>query len=90
MRKFVLVLLVASVLASLGAVPSSAQVVPPHQHFLVASGGMLIPVGPDACSFGPSRAFDEFHFNIHFGTPNFEAWSQPDNPVGFVAPVPCP
>lgn len=90
MRKFTLVLLVASGLASVGALPASAQVVPPHQHFLVTPGGMTIPVGPDSCSAGPSRAFDEFHFNIHFGTPNFEAWGQPNNPVSFVAPVPCP
>jgi hypothetical protein len=90
MRRFLLVFLVASALASLGALPSTAQVVPPHQHFLVTPGGMAIPIGPDACTFGPSRAFDEFHFNIHFGTPNLEAWRLPDNPVSFIAPVPCP
>ena len=50
----------------------------------------MIPVGPDACLFGPSTAFDEFHFNIHFGTPNFEAFPQTNNPVSFIAPVPCP
>jgi hypothetical protein len=40
--------------------------------------------------FGPSGAFDEFHFNIHFGTPNLEAFRETNNPVSFVAPVPCP
>jgi hypothetical protein len=90
MRRFLLVFLVASGLASLGALPASAQVVPPHQHFLVTPGGMVMPIGPDACTFGPSRAFDEFHFNIHFGTPNLEAWGLEPNPIAFIAPVPCP
>lgn len=90
MRKFMLIFLVASGLVSVGALPANAQVVPPHQHFIVAPDGTLIPVGPDSCLFGPSRAFDEVHFNIHLGTPNPEAFGQPNNPVSFVAPVPCP
>jgi hypothetical protein len=90
MRRFILVLLLASGLASVGALPADAQQVSPHQHFLVTPDETLIPVGPDACLFGPSRAFDEFHFNIHFGTPNLEAFQQTNNPVSFVAPVPCP
>jgi len=89
MRKFRLILLAAG-LASFGALPAGAQVVPPHQHFLVTPGGMLIPIGPDACSFGPSAAFDQFHFNVHFGTPNLEAWANPNNGVSLRAPVPCP
>jgi hypothetical protein len=90
MRRLILVVLVASGLAVFGVVPASAQVVPPHQHFVVAPDGTMIAVGPDACLFGPSRAFDEFHFNIHLGTPNLDAFRQPNNPVSFVAPVPCP
>jgi hypothetical protein len=90
MRKYTVALFVASGLALMAVLPASAQVVPPHQHFLVSPEETLIPIGPDACLFGPSRAFDEFHFNIHFGTPNLEAWSQASNPVSLVAPVPCP
>jgi hypothetical protein len=90
MRKYTLALLVASGLALMAVLPASAQVVPPHQHFLVSPEGMTIPIGPDACLFGPSGAFDQFHFNVHFGTPNLEAWSQTTNPVSLVAPVPCP
>jgi hypothetical protein len=90
MRRFILVLLLASGLATLGALPASAQDVPPHQHFLVTPNGAMSPVGPDACLFGPSRAFDQFHFNIHLGTPNLEAFQSTNNPVSFVAPVPCP
>jgi hypothetical protein len=41
-------------------------------------------------SSDPARPFDEFHFNIHFGTPNQEAFQQTNNPVSFIAPVPCP
>jgi hypothetical protein len=90
MRRIVLIALVATGLAAFGAVPAGAQDVPPHQHFLVAPDGTRIPVGPDACLFGPSRAFDQFHFNVHLGTPNLDAFRRPKNPVSFVAPVPCP
>jgi hypothetical protein len=90
MRRFFVTALVASGLAAFGAVPAGAQTVPPHQHFLVAPDGGMIPVGPDGCLFGPSRSFDQFHFNVHLGTPNFDAFRQPNNPVSFVAPVPCP
>jgi hypothetical protein len=92
MRKFVVSLLMAgSALVTVwAALPAFASHVPPHQHFLVNPDGTRIPVGPDACKFGPSTAFDEFHFNIHFGTPNQEAFQQAGNPVSFIAPVPCP
>jgi hypothetical protein len=90
MRRCILMLLLASGLVIAGALPASADHVPPHQHFVVTPDGTLIPVGPDACLFGPSEAFDQFHFNIHLGTPNQEAFRQPNNPVSFVAPVPCP
>jgi hypothetical protein len=90
MHRIVLIALVATALAAFGAAPATAQDVPPHQHVLVAPDGTRIPVGPDACLFGPSEAFDQFHFNIHLGTPNLDAFQQPSNPVSFVAPVPCP
>jgi hypothetical protein len=90
MRRFILVLLTVSALLTVGTLPASTSHVPPHQHFLVSPDGTRIPVGPDACQFGPSAAFDEFHFNIHFGTPNLEAFPQANNPVSFIAPVPCP
>jgi hypothetical protein len=90
MRRFLAVVLVACGLASVWALPASADHIPPHQHFVVTPGGMLIPVGPDSCSFGPSTAFDNYHFNIHFGIPNLQAFREPNNPVSFMAPVPCP
>jgi hypothetical protein len=90
MRRVLILFLVACGLASVWALPASADHIPPHQHFIVTPGGMLIPVGPDSCSFGPSTAFDNYHFNVHFGTPNLDAWRQPNNPVSFLAPVPCP
>jgi len=91
MRRFILVvLLMVGGLVTVGALQANSSHVPPHQHFLVTPDGTRIPVGPDACQFGPSTAFDQFHFNIHFGTPNLEAFPQANNPVGFIAPVPCP
>jgi hypothetical protein len=90
MRKFLVVLLVASGLSAFGAASARADHIPPHQHFLITPGGMLIPIGPDACSFGPGTAFDQFHFNVHLGIPNLEAFRNANNPVGFLAPVPCP
>jgi hypothetical protein len=44
-------------------------VVPIHQHYVVDANGALLPVGPDACNDGPSKQFDNFHFNIHLGMP---------------------
>jgi hypothetical protein len=90
MRRLILVALVASGLGAFGAVPAGATHVPPHQHFVVTPDGTLIAVGPDACTFGPSEAFDNFHFNVHLGTPNQSAFQSPMNPVAFLAPVPCP
>ena len=90
MRRLLIVALSLGALAAFGAVPASADHVPPHQHFLVTPDDTMIAVGPDACLFGPSGAFDQFHFNIHFGTPNLEAFPQLSNPVSFIAPVPCP
>jgi hypothetical protein len=52
MRRFILVLLLASGLATVGPLPASADHVPPHQHFLVTPDGTLIAVGPDAFLFG--------------------------------------
>jgi hypothetical protein len=91
MRKFALGLIMAVVaLVTVWVLPALASHVPPHQHFLVKPDGTTVPVGPDSCTFGPSKAFDEFHFNIHLGTPNQEAFQQTGNPVSFIAPVPCP
>jgi hypothetical protein len=90
MRRIIVVALVVGGLAAFGAPPAGADHVPPHQHFLVAPDGTLIPVGPDSCARGPSTAFDNFHFNVHLGTPNLSAFRNPMNPVGFLAPVPCP
>jgi hypothetical protein len=90
MRRSILALLLASGLVTVGAIPASADHVQPHQHFLVTPNDRSIPVGPDSCLFGPSGAFDQFHFNIHFGTPNLKAFQKTNNPVSFVAPVPCP
>lgn len=44
--------------------------VPPHKHFVVLPDGDLVEVGPDSCANGPSRQFDNFHFNVHLGNPN--------------------
>ena len=70
--------------------PAASEDTPCRALQVVPPDGTPIPVGPDACLFGPSRAFDQFHFNIHLGTPNLEAFRRMDNPVSFVAPVPCP
>jgi hypothetical protein len=77
------VLIVGGLLA--GAAPGAvlADHVPPHEHYVITPNGDEVEVGPDACANGPSRAFDNFHFNFHLGTPAEDAFTQENNPVAF-------
>ena len=74
-----------------GALAHAPDPIFPHQHFLVLPVGTQLPVGPDYCG-NPAAAqgFYGFHQNIHFGTPTGSAFSNPNNPVGFMAIRTCP
>lgn len=54
---------------TLAGADQPTPVVPPHQHYIIAATGVLVPVGPSACTDGMSVQFDNFHFNVHRGQP---------------------
>ena len=51
------------------AVAAPTGTVTPHQHYAVATDGHQVRVGPNACLYGKSIAFDNFHNNGHKGVP---------------------
>ncbi len=55
--------------ATVVAAGPPAGEVPPHRHYVVTGDGDLVEVGPDACTRGPSRQFDNFHNHVHRGVP---------------------
>ena len=70
MRRFVVLLALALVTAALLVLPGSAQAPPPpHEHVLMTPAGP-VNVGPPRCGDEQlQRAFLNFHFNVHVGTP---------------------
>ena len=92
MRRFSTALLAAGglVMATAPAVPADApHIVPAHQHNITTPGGTH-QIGPPRCD-NPATAqgFSGFHQNVHFGTPNQEAFANESNPVSFAARA-CP
>ncbi len=63
--------------------------VPPHRHFIVKPTGEWVEVGPRVCD-NPQlqEGFNQFHHNVHLGTPNTFAFDHPHNPVDLMA-RPC-
>jgi hypothetical protein len=71
MRKIPVLLSLLVLLLGVMASPVAAQV-PPHDHFLTVPGtGATVQVAPSRCELGErvQRAFLNFHFNVHLGTP---------------------
>ena len=70
MRRFVILMVLALVAAALLMLPASAQAPPPpHEHVLMTPSGPR-DVGPPRCGNEQlQRAFLNFHFNVHVGTP---------------------
>ena len=73
MRKRVVATAVVVVGLGMGATAVAAGPppgeVPPHRHYVVLPSGEMVEVGPDACSNGTSRQFDNFHNHVHRGVP---------------------
>ena len=87
MRRLVTLAACVGGLAALA--PAATAQVSPHQHFLTTPGGQTKLVGPAVCGNPAAMTgFAQFHGQVHFGTPNMFAFAQ--NPIVFVAPVPCP
>ena len=71
MRRIPVLLSLLALLLGVMAGPAAAQV-PPHDHILTVPGtGETHQVGPPRCRLGGTlqRAFLNFHFNVHLGTP---------------------
>jgi hypothetical protein len=88
MRRFITLVACIGGLTAAAAPTATAQLAPPHQHFLTPPGGERHLVGPRVCE-NPANltGFSGFHFNVHFGMPS-EVFGP--NPITFTAPVPCP
>jgi hypothetical protein len=88
MRKFFVALTVAAG-AAFTAAPASADHMSPHLHCLATASGNVHAIAQGVTAHGPSRAFDEFHGNVHRGV--LDA-GHPLGPaiVDPVAPFACP
>ena len=94
MRNLIRLALAGAVAASLTGVAtlSSAQPagnVPPHHHY-VKIGTKLVEVGPNVCD-KPSlqHAFNQFHANVHVGTPGTFAMDHEHNRTDIAIVIPC-
>jgi len=63
--------------------------VTPHHHYVNADG-TLVEVGPAVCEM-PSlqHAFNQFHANVHVGTPGTFAMDHEHNRTDIFAVLPC-
>ncbi len=78
-------LLVVALIAA-PALPAHADHVGPHRHFIVTPSGQVAEVAPRACDNSRAQqGFDQFHENVHTGTPNDQAFQQENNPVALRA-----
>lgn len=75
-------------LAAAGAAGGPAPDIPRHRHFIQV-GTTLVPIGPQVCE-RPSlqEAFNQFHANVHVGTPGTFAMDHAHNGTDIVA-RPC-
>jgi hypothetical protein len=97
MHRFLRPLVVSSVLAGavlMGQAVNTAGVqadpkvpdVPAHRHWQLTGNGTWAEVGPRVCDNPNVQAgFNQFHVNVHLGTPNTFAFDHPHNPVDLVA-----
>lgn len=94
MRHLIRLALAGGIAASLIGVAafSAAQPagnVPAHHHYVVI-GDKMVEVGPNVCD-DPSlqHAFNQFHANVHVGTPGTFAMEHDHNRAGIAAVRPC-
>jgi hypothetical protein len=72
-------------LAAAGAAGGPAPDVPKHRHYLQING-TLVPIGPQVCE-RPSlqEPFNQFHANVHIGTPGTFAMDHEHNGTDIIA-----
>jgi hypothetical protein len=82
MKRLAVAVAVTAVMAIIAspatAHPVNPPFVGPHQHILMTPNGSEHRIGPDGCATGGVGAFQNFHYNVHVGSPA-DAWLT--NPV---------
>jgi len=85
MRRRLLALVAVGIWLAASAAPAFADHIGLHAHFIVTPNGSH-EVARGLCEIGPNEALDNFHSNVHFGTPNSAtAFDRPNNPVNLIA-----
>ena len=85
MRRRLLALVAVGIWLAVSAAPAFADHIGPHAHFIVTPNGDQVRVGPNACEMGPGVWLDNFHAEVHVGTPNSPtAFDRPNNPVNLI------
>ena len=85
MRRRLLALVAVGIWLAVGAAPAFADHIGPHRHNIVTPNGSH-EVARGHCDIGSGEALDNFHFNVHVGTPNSTtAFDRPNNPVNLTA-----
>jgi hypothetical protein len=94
MRNLIRLVLAGAIAASLTGVAAMSSAGPagnvtPHHHY-VKIGDKLVEVGPAVCE-KPSlqHAFNQFHANVHVGTPGTFAMDHPHNRTDITIVIPC-
>ena len=93
MRRLFGGLTAAALLAVSVAVPAAlAQDVDPHQHYIVRPNGTQVAVASAFCTRAPqtNQGLQQFHSNVHFGSPTTQGFTQPNNPVAWTFVPSCP
>jgi hypothetical protein len=81
LRKLIVTFAASAAMALASATPAMAYHISPHRHFINTASGEKVYIGPNPCPASPSIAFDNFHGNVHRGTPFLDALTNPNNPV---------
>ena len=76
---------------AVGANSASAHFGPfvqPHQHILTTPSGNSHTIGPDGCASGGVGPFQNFHYNVHVGSPGRAFSTNPVSIRGGMCPLP--
>jgi hypothetical protein len=73
-----------SLIVGFALAAGTAGAVPIHQHY-ITNGGGTHAIAMGFCKNGLQTALENFHWNVHTGTPSTDAFSNGNNPVSISA-----